>query len=261
MELNYNIILSYLCPKIEENNVKKTINIMQKIDHTYFSDLFNDNYYRYGVYKYDNENNNISLLMSLLYCLDDKYINYTNDDINNIVQIYRNNIKNFNLDNFINTFDMNFIIFNFNNGNIYSGYNSDYLNPWKPTIFLAKEDEFYEPIVSNDNKLFNYSQNKNNILKTTILFQNIKYINNKKEYMLNDNINEILENDNLIKNNVSDTFITTFDISKNISLNKLNKMRKTELINLLGELNINLQLIKPTKKDIITLICNNYSIS
>ena len=43
-------------------------------------------------------------------------------------------------------------------------------------------------------------------------------------------------------------------------MNKLNKMKKTELINLLNELNLTMQLVKPTKKDIITLICNNYNI-
>lgn len=261
MELNYNIIISYLCPTVKDNTIEKKINIMEKIDNEYFSDIFTDNFYKYGVYKYDNDNNNISLLMSLLYCLDDRYINYTEDDINNISLHYRKSMDIFDMSNFVNNFDMNFIIFNFENGNISAGYQGDYLNPWKPSIFLAYENDLYEPIVSNDMRLFNYAINKNNILKSNILFQDITYFNNDKEFVINDNINEVLENDNLIKNDtISETFVTTLDISKNISINKLNKMKKTDLMNLLNELNLTIQLLKPTKKDIITLICNNYNI-
>ena len=260
MELNYDIIISYLCPTVKDNTIEKKINIMEKIDNEYFSDIFTDNFYKYGVYKYDNDNNNISLLMSLLYCLDDKYINYTEDDINNISLHYRKSMDIFDISNFVNNFDMNFIIFNFDNGHISAGYQGDYLNPWKPSIFLAYENDLYEPIVSNDLRLFNYAINKNNILKSNILFQDITYFNNDKEFVINDNINEVLENDNLIKNSISETFVTTFDISKNISMNKLNKMKKTDLMNLLNELNLTMQLLKPTKKDIIILICNNYNI-
>ena len=260
MELNYDIIISYLCPTVKDNTIEKKINIMEKIDNEYFSDIFTDNFYKYGVYKYDNDNNNISLLMSLLYCLDDKYINYTEDDINNISLHYRKSMDIFDISNFVNNFDMNFIIFNFDNGHISAGYQGDYLNPCKPSIFLAYENDLYEPIVSNDLRLFNYAINKNNILKSNILFQDITYFNNDKEFVINDNINEVLENDNLIKNSISETFVTTFDISKNISMNKLNKMKKTDLMNLLNELNLTMQLLKPTKKDIIILICNNYNI-
>ena len=260
MELNYDIIISYLYPKLKDDNIEKKINIMENIDTKYFSNIFNNNFYKYGVYKYDNNNNNISLLMSLLYCLDEKYINYTEDDINNISIHYHKIMKEFNLDTFVNTFDMNFFIFNYQSGDISIGYQGDYMNPWKPSIFLAYDNIFYEPIISNENRLFNYSMSKNNILKSYILFEDIKYFNNSKEFVINDNINEVLENNNLMQNTISDTFITTLDISKNISLNKLNKMRKTELINLLNDLNLSIQLIKPTKKDIINIICNNYDI-
>lgn len=260
MELNYNIILAHLCPNIKDNSTNQKINIMEKIDNKYFLNLFNNTFYKYGVYKYDNNNNNISLLMSLLYCLDNKYINYNEEDINNISNYYKKHIDTFNLLNFINIFDINFIIFNFKNGNITSGYQADFFNPWKPTIFLAYDNNFYEPIVSNDVKIFNYSNNKNNILKLKILFQDINYFNDDKEFFINDNLNEIIEIDNLINNNNSDTFITKFDISKNISLNKLNKMKKADLINLLNDLNLTIQLLKPTKKDIINLIRTNYNI-
>ena len=234
---------------------------MENIDNKHFSELFNNNFSKYGVYKYDNDNNNISLLMSLLYCVDDKYISYTSEDIHNISKHYRKSMDKFDMNNFVNTFDMNFFIFNFKNGEISVGYQGEYLNPWKPSIFLAYDDNFYEPIISNDNKIFNYSINKNNILKSHILFEDIKYFNDDKEYVLNDNINEVLYNDNLIQNNISETFVTTYDISKNISLNKLNKMKKNELISLVNDLHLTINLLKPTKKDLITLICNNYNIN
>lgn len=254
MELNYEVIINYLCPKVEDNIVEKKINIMEKIDNEYFSDIFNNQFYKYGVYKYDSNNNNISLLTSLLYCIDEKYINYNNDDLDNIVNYYKKELGALNIECFIDKFDMNFIIFNLKDGNILAGYQSEFFNPWKPTIFLAYDETFYEPIVCNDYKLFNYTSGKNNVLKNNILFQDITYYDGSKEFTINDNINEVLEYDNLV-NNVSDTFITSFDITKNISINKLNKMKKAELVNLLNELNLNIQLLRPTKKDIIQLIC------
>lgn len=260
MELSYDIIINFLCPKNTDNIIEKKINIMEKINNEKYCHLFNDNFYKYGVYKYDNNNTNISLLMSLLYCLDDKYINYKQEDIDEMVNYYMKEIGIFTLQNFINKFDMNFIIFNSIDGTIKTGYQGDFFNPWKPTILLSYDNIFYEPIVCTDYKIFNYTNGKNNILKNSILLEDIEYIDDSKEYVINDNLNEVLEYDNLV-NNISDTFITTFDLSKNISLNKLNKMKKVELVNLLKELNLNIQLLRPTKKDIINLICSEYNIN
>ena len=72
MIITYNDILSTLC---KNNNFSTKLNIMKFSDEfEYFGDIFNDNFYRYGIYTYDDNYNNISFISSILYCLDEKNI-------------------------------------------------------------------------------------------------------------------------------------------------------------------------------------------
>lgn len=288
MELNYNIILDYLYKPTKNDMIEKKINISEKIDNSFFNEIFDNSFYKYGVYKNDDNNNNISLLTSILYCMDEKYKCYTMDDINNLCKYYASTIgsttngsttigstngstngsnsttSGFTFDNFLKIFDINFIVFNYIDGNISSCYNGDYFNPWKPTIYLAYDNIYYDPIVTKETRLFSYSSPKSQILKNKILLETIVYNVNsveKKDFFVNDNIHEILENENLTNNNISETFTTHYDITKNITLNKLNKMKKNDIMKLLDELNLNIDKPKATKKDLIDIICNQYNIS
>jgi hypothetical protein len=257
MEITYDIILKYL---YKDKNIKKKINTIEEINEEKFKKILDNSFFRYGVYKEHNDNN-ISLLMSILFCIDEKYLNYTPYNIDEIINNYKINIKNIDdINIYITKLKLNIIIFN-SNLNIYSIYSDNFFNPWKPTLLLYYDGKYYEPIYTNETKIFSYSSSKVNIFKN-ILCQDIIYYDKKKEFFVNDNINEILENDNLLnKNTKSDTFITSYDITKNITINKLNKMRKEEIIKLLDELNIPIQSNKLTKKELINKISEHYNIN
>lgn len=259
MEINYDTILKYLYKETEISSVEKKINIIEKITNEHFKDIFDDSFFKYGVYKTDNDGNNISLITSFIYCLDEKFINYTFEDINNIVSYYKTELGELSIDNIVKIFDVNYIIFNFQLGDITSLYNTEYFNPWKPTMLLAYDGIYYEPIICNDTNIFSYSNAKSTIFINNILCNDIQYHNSAKDFFINDNFIEVLENDNLV-NTVSDTFTTTFDISKDITLNKLNKMKKADIMTLIDELNLTIMSLKPTKKDLINMICSNYNI-
>ena len=43
---------------------------------------------------------------------------------------------------------------------------NEYFNPWIPTIFLSKVDKFWQPLLTNKNKLFNFESLKLYLIKT-----------------------------------------------------------------------------------------------
>ena len=134
------------------------------------------------------------------------------------------------------------------------------MDPWKTCLFLAKNEDSWEPIRNNEKKFFSYNDN---VLKK-ILSQNsieIKYFNNKiikKDFVIFDNLEELINDltksehsENLEDIEDKDAIFIKTEIK--ISEAKLNKMTKTELINHLKLLNIK-PLSKATKKDLIVLI-------
>ena len=251
------------------NNFSNQPNIiLESSKFTYFNDIFDVNFYRYGVVSNNNASlqnnvsnnnvsnnnaslqNNVSLQNSIMYCLDVKNIDLK--------------ISLAELSNCIN---INIIIFDFTNGKIYSTYYGDFFNPWRPTIFLANYKDWWEPIVTKDIKIFSFaikSTNIINIFKNKILSKNIfKYLTEIK-ITINDNFMEILEIEKLLNNTSvkhsslitdlsnNDTFIN----SNNFSKTKLEKMKKDELLQILINMNLNIKLTKKlTKKDYISLIC------
>ena len=85
-------------------------------------------------------------------------------------------------------------------------------------------------------------------MKNKILTNEIKKYNSNINICINDNFNEILEIDNLLN---TDTFIDSTTFSKN----KLDKMKKEELLQIITNMNITISQSKPTKKDLIKIIC------
>ncbi len=212
--LTYEIIIKYLTP--EKNP------FLQKSQDFFNFKFFDDSFYYINVDKYSFKN-------SISYCL-----NSVIDDTD-----------------IVNELNINIIIFDFKNNNIYSEYNGDYFNPWKPTIFLANYNEWWAPIVSNDTKIFSFCSPKSNILKQHILIQNIIKNKTTDQIIINDNFNEIIELEGF--NNSSDNFI----IIEKPPKSKLEKMKKDELLQLCQELNKEIYLSKPTKKDLIEIICKD----
>jgi hypothetical protein len=233
--LTYDIIIKHLMPAINNFSLQQNI-VMKSVDFPFFDKLFDETFYRIGT--------NNSLLSSINYCL-----------LNNINEI--NDINNCNdINDIIKKLDINMIIFDFKNNKIMMEYNKDFFNPWKPTIFIANYDEWWEPIICKDTKLFSFSSPKAHILKNNILNQNITRMNGDN-ININDNFQEIINIEGFNKNELEedDNYKDTFIVTEKPNKTQLNKMKKDELINLCKQLNKNINISKPTKKDLIDLIC------
>jgi len=227
--LTYDIIIKHLMPEINTFSIQPNI-IMKSSDFPLFSSLFDDTFYRYGV----EHNNNNSLNNSIKYCLN------TNVELSEIDKL-----------------DLNIIVFDFKNNKIKVEQNvncKDYINPWKPTLLLANYNNFWEPIVCKDTKIFSFSSPKAHILKNNIYSQ-------LSDYNINDNFQEILNLEGYnVKEDISDnsehydTFVTNDIINENLSLSKLNKMKKDELVELCKKMNKEITKKTFTKKDLIDLI-------
>ena len=222
--------------------------IFNSSNFTSFSNIFDNSFYRYGA-----TNNittiNTSLYDSIIYCIE---CNNLNIDINNDLWKISNDIH------------INIIIFDFKNNKISATYMGEYFNPWRPTIYLANYDNWYEPIITKENKIFSFSTAKYLVLKNNILSQEIKKYNMLDNIIICDNFLEIMKNENFIT--ITNTIITdeedepisdTFITNNTFSRAKLEKMKKDELMIILTNMNLSINIVKPTKKDIIKIICKD----
>jgi hypothetical protein len=263
MEINYDLIIKYLVTKKDKFISKKHILINSENFPDKFKEFIQNKFYRYGITHYDDKNYNISFYSCLLTLLDKNFITLDNkEEIENIIS-FKNKIKNEindindsnKLQKISDLLEINFIIFDFKNETIIIIYNGEYCNPFKPTFLIAKYDEFYEPIIfeSENKRVFSYNDVYiKKIYQANYLFEN--ELNNKK-YKLNDNINEIIKEFIIVEQNqnaLSEPFIK--DIYEEYNATKLNKLTKKELQNILEKKNINVNINKMLKKDIISLI-------
>jgi hypothetical protein len=253
--LTYDIIIKHLMPAINTFSLQPNI-VMKSVDFPFFSNIFDDTFYRFGVNnsnssRQQNYTNSLNeLINSVCYCLSDT--NYAMHSANNINDIVKN-------------LDINIIIFDFKNNKIMVEYkDNQYLNPWKPTIFLANYDEWWEPIVSKETKIFSFSSPKSNILKKNILNQNITRINGDN-ININDNFQEIIEMEGFNKKSISlssdnddDNYNNAFLVKEKPNRAQLNKMKKDELLNVCKQFNKTINnSSKLLKKDLIDIILND----
>lgn len=274
MEITYNLILKYLCEsKEEDNSFSNKKNIIQNSEtFSSFSELFSSSYYRYGITIYNSKKENISFLCSLLFSIDKNIISKDLNEIEDTINLLKINIqlkknKDF-IQNVSDNLNINLIIFNFDSNKITTVYPDLFFNPWLPTVYLAKFEDFWEPIVSNKNKIFNLSNDIDSILRYNILLENIEYFNDEKEFTINDNFEDILKNEKLYVNNnintevvfTNETFISENIIKNDITVKKLNKMKKEDLKELLNELKLICNIKKPKKSDYINLISNSLNL-
>lgn len=174
--------------------------------------------------------------------------------------------------------DINILILNFNTVTYQIIYPDIECNPWKPTLILFNYCDFWEPILFDINSKRTFCYN-DNIIKKVLTECNVSYYKDdliKKKFKLNDNIQEIvneittdsniivekIEKSELIKKSeliieniqCEETFIkssiNTYDIIT------LNKMIKTELINICKIHNLKITT-KLLKKDLIDIIIKN----
>jgi hypothetical protein len=287
MAINYDLILKYLVKEEKEKesftNQKNFMTYSDKFPNE-FKNILGDKFYRMGVTQ-NNEQKNISFYTSLITLLDNNIMSITDkeeihkvneflSDINNKIkvlpeylkqipkEVIKKNLKDKESNIWIyeliaNYLKLNFIIFDFKTLEILTIYYGDVMDPWRTCLFLAKNENSWEPIRNNEKKFFSYNDN---VLKK-ILSQNsinIKYFNNKiikKDFAIFDNLEELvnditkLEHSDDEKNTI---FIKT-ETEIKMSEEKLNKMTKLELITHLKLLNKK-PLSKATKKDLILLI-------
>jgi hypothetical protein len=284
MEISYETIIKYLSNEEENENIVKP-NLINKFDNfpDNIKNLLKNDFYIYGILNKDLKNNNISLWSSILFLIDKQFIllsnkeqiNYINNIKNEMIEYLKNNYKkfknkrkfskNFALELLKNNdkennplllelisycFKINILIIDFDSAKISSISLNEYFNPWVPTIFLSKNENIWQPLLTNKKKLFSLDNLK------FIFDHDIEYYCNdylEQNFSLVDNIFEILEldpsnkqtieeNENIQKN---ETFIKKINLNKN----KLKKMRKNDIINLIKE--FNMEIDTKQNKDIL----------
>ena len=296
MEINYDLILKYLgTPKPQYSfETKKNLMTFSTNFPKEFNELLGDKFYRLGItQKIDNKN--VSFYTSLLSLLCDEYISLMESEENGYITNLHNkmneyinahpdlnkklglkkplfcyNVNVWLLELLVNMFSINMLILDFKTLEIFTVFQTDIMNPWKPFLLFGKYENNWEPIKNNDKKLFSYNDS---IIKKILTNIQIKYFESdviKKDYILLDNIQEIIHNefkeevienkddkitdetDEIDEANDNNTFVKV-DINKA----KLTKMTKDEIIKYINKQNIKGVINKKTtKKDLIELIIN-----
>lgn len=243
--ITYETIIKYLMPVQNTFSLQPNI-IMRSDDFPLFKNIFDDAFYRIGI-----TNNllgkNISLQNSVMYCIDS---NYNNKDIDMIINTIPDDIHLI-----VKELPINIFIFDFKNNIIECVHTGDYMNPWCPSIYLARYDEWWEPIVVKDLRVFSFSSPRANILRHNILNMDVYNYGTKDNITINDNFNEIIQLDGFVKKTNSETddvFISPLIPTRG----KLDKMKKDDLVLLCNNLNKIINISKPTKKDLIDIILN-----
>jgi hypothetical protein len=286
MEINYSTILKYLGtkdPKLEfitkKNLMTNSSNFPDK-----FKDMLDSKFYRYGVSQTDMANNNISFFTSFLTLINDEFISSLPSEeyetINKLIDsldceypdslksfpknIIKKSIKEkevsvFLFELLVNKFNVNFIILDFKNSDVYTAFKDNCMNPWKPILLFAMYDKIWEPIMTSEKKTFSYNDNFIKKLLNGSFDFDIKYYEGSainKTFSLVDNIKEII--DNLIVDN-NNTTESEKEITVLPNKTKLNRMTKQEILNLIDKLQINNSNInnKTTKKDLIEILLSN----
>jgi hypothetical protein len=311
MEITYDDIIKYLVSKTQKNFVSNNdVCIKSDLFPIEFQNILNDQFYRLGVLQNNFQNLNISFYVSFLTLTVNTFQQNTNEEKMNLIkhftkfineQIIEMNLspKKINLDIiddniiqfFSEIFDINILIFDFKNINIFIAFTEDVCNIYKPFILLSNFNEQYEPILYKDTKIMS---SNDEYFKKILENSSIKYLNSiNKKYVINNNITHILQELSNNNNLINQTFIKNTDI-RNImedktnnktnlvniqpesnvpetvipnviktsipdekSLTQLNKMQKTELLELLTKNNITIENKKILKKDLIKLIQEN----
>jgi len=250
--ITYETIISHLMPKQNTFSLQPNI-IMKASDFPVFKDIFDDVFYRIGITN-TYMGKNISLQNSIMYCVDSQY---NNKDIEGILNTI-NTINNNDIDKIVKELQINIFIFDFKNNVIECVYTGDYMNPWRPSIYLARYDEWWEPIVVKDLRVFSFSSPRANVLKHNILNMDVYRYNTKDNITINDNFNEIMTLEGFMKKTTNtNTDSEELFIAPVIpTRGKLDKMKKDDLVALCNTLNKIINISKPTKKDLIDIIMN-----
>ena len=241
---------------------KNIISNLDFLDSSIFKVLQKDNkFYKLGVtnkINFDNKIINISFFTSILSLIDENYVvldeveekSYLRDFIAKIKEeivkssfkfelkykfpktVLMDRILDLKFEDtiiyqvIVQILDINLIIFSDLNKNE-KGFKTLFpeftMNPWKPTLLLFKNENSFEPIMSERKKLFSFSDSFIKELFTTN-FSSIEYLNSKfldKEFSINDDFNQtidefILESNHILdESKINDKNTNQIEVDKN----------------------------------------------
>ena len=210
-------------------------------------------YNRYGVNIYDNNNNNISFWTSLLILLNDNYhISIDDNELtlintlkNNLIDIYSKSklffkvdkshireqlklIPDINILQYISDIlNYTILICDIKDDKFYIVYNSTYINNKHNVIILSKYDNFWEPIIKNNKKIFSYDDISNILNDNILYYDNIKIIKLNSDEVVVEKINKT----KLIKMKINEVI----QLCERFNISLPEKYNKNILINLVLE--------------------------
>lgn len=181
-----------------------------------YNEYFKTHIDRVGVYTFGEKNSNISLLTSILFCLDDDFCTLDNSEqefyiktlnkkiISDIVnrnfkikniskQMLISNLKNKKISNeldiyiYASYFNVNIFTFDFLTNNIISYFQEEEYNIYKKNIFLSKHEFQFNPLVykNNNGSVFKYNSS---ILEDILYSSNINVFSlNEKSFIICNN--------------------------------------------------------------------------
>ena len=202
-QINLDLLINYLtnnsCYKedsilsdnentVEDNFNLKYLEYFNSKNFNLYNEYFKTHIDRVGMYTLGEKNNNISLLASILFCLDEDFITLDNAEqefyiktlnkkiISDIVnrnfkikniskQMLITNLKNKKASNeldiyiYASYFNVNIFTFDFLTKNIVLYYKEEEYNIYKKNIFLSKYENLFNPLVykNNNGSVFKYN--------------------------------------------------------------------------------------------------------
>ena len=245
--MNYNLIIKYLSkqkPFITNkgeynNNFPEKFKDNKCLDNT-FNKCLDNTFYRYGVTTYNNDKLNISFWSSLLTILDKSFlIPIDNDElylvkkfIDDIVEKKKHIdmkervklVPNSQVFEFVaDVLNINLLFLDFKNLTFNVIYPNLYLNPWNKICIFAKNDDFFEPVMSKENRYFTFD---NDIIKNLFLNNDITYFDNIKEYILLDTKEKVQEKEDEASVKINTKYKKTLELVDNIKVVKTNKIHE-----------------------------------
>lgn len=236
MEINYDLIIKYLLPVKKEMTRSNFLTDKYNMNYNLpkiFIDNLSDKFFRQGVTIYDDKKNNISFWTSLITILDKSFTVPYNSNESFLVSKFISELleKKKTVDMkerikllpdivifeyVVDVLEINILILDFKNLSFNVIYPNLYLNPWNKICILANFDDYYEPIMNNENRFFTFD---NEIIKNLFINNNIQYYQNYKEYKIIKSKDEIKEKEEeYIK--INQKYKKSIDLANNIKIKK-----------------------------------------
>ena len=122
--------------------------------------------------------------------------------------------------------NINLLFLDFKNLTFNVVYPNLYLNPWNKICILAKNDDFFEPVMSKEHRFFTFD---NDNIKNLFLNNHITYFDNIKEYILLDTKEKVKQKEDEESVKINTKYKKTLELVDNIKVVKTNKKENEEI--------------------------------